>query len=345
MKNPTIKFICLLFILSLYGCSKITNPVENNNTMTWNNGLPNYSVSSLCANGNTFFAGTGDNGLFISVDNGASWAMLTTNFFAKYSEPTNHSLSDYRSINSIIANGENLFVGIGFGEYGGVFLSTDGGLSWNERDAGLVYQFNALVSFIPCVNCFAIIGNNLFAGTNGGVYRSTDNGISWIAANIDMSYQVMRLAVIGNNLFAGTTGEGVFISTNNGNNWTAVNTGLTNPDIYGLASIGENLFAGAFQSTGNTTGGIFLYATNGMNWTNTINTGLTNHMIDALIANGTNLYAGTNSGIFRSTNNGTSWTDLSSGTSLDSSAVISLVIDGSNLLAGTNGNGLWHLNL
>jgi len=344
MNYSANKIICLLFILSFYGCSKINDPVENNNIMTWKNAFPDYSVSSLCVNDNKLYAGTVDKGLFFSFDNGASWVQLPSNFFSKYSEPTNHPLYIPHTITSIFADKEKLFVGIGFGTYGGVFLSTDAGLTWNERDAGLVYHFNAQNSFIPSVNCLTIAGGNFYAGTNEGVYRSTDYGMSWIATNADMSYQVTRLAVIGNNLFAGTSGEGVFISTNYGNNWTAVNTGLTNIDIYGLASIGKNLFAGAFQSPGNTTGGIFLSTTNGINWTNTLNKGLSNHQIDALISIGANLYAGTNNGIFRSTNNGADWTDISSGTRLDSSAVISIAVDGTNILVGTN-SGIWHLPL
>jgi ligand-binding sensor domain-containing protein len=159
------------------------------------------------------------------------------------------------------------------------------------------------------------------------------------------NYSVSSLCVSSNNLFAGTTGEGVFLSTNNGNSWTAVNTGLTNTNIYGLVSIVTNLFAGSFQSPGDSTGGIFLSTNNGIIWKNTINTGLTNYRIDVLLANGVNLYVGTNSGVFRSTDQGTSWVDISSGTSLDSSAVISLATDGSDLIAGSNGNGLMRLSL
>jgi hypothetical protein len=331
MKYSIIKFICILFILSVYSCNKINGPYEGTGPTSQINNLNNYSVSSLCVNGNNIFAGTGNNGLFLSANYGLSWILLSTNFFAKYSEPTTHYLAFYRSINSIINNGNNLFVGIGFGPFGGVFLSTDNGSTWNERDSGLIYQNSSWESFIPCINCFANIGNNLFAGTNNGVYLSSDNGINWKPANANMQNQVVRLAVIGNDLFAGTTGEGVFLSTNNGNSWTAVNSGLTNSNIYGLASIGTNLFAGAFQSPGDSTGGIFLSTNKGISWKNTLNTGLTSKLIDVLFANGNNLYAGTNSGLFRSTNQGTSWVLI------DSSLFISLATDGSNLIAGGNG--------
>ena len=65
-------------------------------------------------------------------------------------------------------------------------------------------------------------------------------------------------AVSGNNIFAGVavpvygTGLGVFLSTDNGNSWTAVNTGLTNLNIQAIAISGSNIFAGTNG------GGIFL---------------------------------------------------------------------------------------
>ena len=48
----------------------------------------------------------------------------------------------------------------------------------------------------------------------------------------------------GSNLFAGTFRGGVFLSTNNGRSWTAINTGLTNLDVYAFAVNGSNLFVG-----------------------------------------------------------------------------------------------------
>jgi len=57
-----------------------------------------------------------------------------------------------------------------------------------------------------------------------------------------------------------------------------------------------------------------------------------------LAASGTNLYAGTsNSGVFLSTNNGTSWTAVNSG--LTNTLVQSLAVSGTNLFAGTVGSG------
>jgi len=54
---------------------------------------------------------------------------------------------------------------------------------------------------------------------------------------------------------------------------------------------------------------------------------------------GTNLFAGTGGGVFLSTNNGTSWTEVNSG--LTNPDVLALAVSGTNLLAGTNGGGVF----
>jgi hypothetical protein len=181
------------------------------------------------------------------------------------------------------------------------------------------------------IQCIAVSGTNLFAGTgNGEIYLSTNNGTSWTAVNTGLTnWPILALAVSGTNLFAGSEQTGVFLSTNNGTNWTAVNTGLTNKVILTLAVSGKNLFAG-------TEGGVFLSTNNGTNWTE-VNTGLTNTVVRTLAVSGTNLFAGTEGGVFLSTNNGTNWTEVNAG--LTNKAVRALTVSGKNLFAGTYGIG------
>ena len=65
-----------------------------------------------------------------------------------------------------------------------------------------------------------------------------------------------------------------------------------------------------------------------------VNTGLTDAAVYALAVSGTNLFAGTYGGVFLSTNNGTSWTEVSTG--LTNAAVHALAVSGTNLFAGTS---------
>jgi beta-lactamase regulating signal transducer with metallopeptidase domain len=156
------------------------------------------------------------------------------------------------------------------------------------------------------INCFAVSGKNLFAGTNGGVYLSTNDGASWNAAGL-INTDISALALSGENLFAATY-RGVFLSSNYGKSWNEVNNGLTNTDVVALAVSGKNLFAGTFG------GGIFLSTNNGTSWTEK-NNDQSNIMVRALAISGENLFAATNRGVFLSTDNGTSWTEVNNGLS------------------------------
>jgi ligand-binding sensor domain-containing protein len=95
------------------------------------------------------------------------------------------------------------------------------------------------------VECLAVSGSSLFAGTHdGGVYRSTDNGANWTAVNSGLTdTPIHALATNGAGVFAGTD-AGVFRSSDNGASWSAVNSGLTSTDVHALAVRGTSLFAG-----------------------------------------------------------------------------------------------------
>ena len=182
-----------------------------------------------------------------------------------------------------------------------------------------------------CVQCFAVAGANIFAGTQNlygvyGVFRSTNNGISWAQTGL-MNHNIWCLAVSpngtgGTNLFAGTYGDGVFLSTNDGDSWNLVDNGLTDPDVRALVISGTNMFAWTFGD------GVVLSTNNGANWTQT---GL-HEWVNALAISGTNIFAATDtSGIYRSTNNGGTWTQSKS----NREWVVALTVSGSSVFAAT----------
>ncbi|MFA6572486.1 MAG: T9SS type A sorting domain-containing protein, partial [Bacteroidota bacterium] len=112
----------------------------------------------------------------------------------------------YEEVYSLINNGNNLFAGV----YGGVYLSTDRGNSWNARNSG----FGPYTS----IYSFDVIGNNLFA-VYGGVIFTTDNGNSWFNKSNGLAYDVYgndtvykatTIIISGNYIFAGTSGRGIF---------------------------------------------------------------------------------------------------------------------------------------
>jgi photosystem II stability/assembly factor-like uncharacterized protein len=108
-----------------------------------------------------FFAGTEDNGVFVSRDGGKNWS--TTNSGLKHL--TVYSIACDRS------NADILYVGT---HGGGVYRSSDGGRSWNQKTEGL----SNLV--IHSLVVFPSNPSVVFAGTlNGGLFRSADGGEHW----------------------------------------------------------------------------------------------------------------------------------------------------------------------
>jgi uncharacterized protein (TIGR03437 family) len=63
------------------------------------------------------------------------------------------------------------------------------------------------------------------------------------------------------------------------------------------------------------------------------------HKVRALVVSGTTLFAGANSGVWSTTDNGTTWTQVNSG--LTTTDVRALVLSGTTLYAGTNGGGVF----
>jgi hypothetical protein len=92
----------------------------------------------------------------------------------------------------------------------------------------------------------AVIGTNLFAGTNnGGVYMTNNNGANWILVNNGIPTQyISSLISSGVNLFAGTA-AGAYFSANNGTSWISKNQGISSTDsITALTISGNYIFAG-----------------------------------------------------------------------------------------------------
>ena len=71
-----------------------------------------------------------------------------------------------------------------------------------------------------------------------------------------------------------------------------------------------------------------------------LNNGLPNEAIRALAISGSNIFAGTDVGMYLSTNNGSSWDAISNGLPANT-RVLSIAISGSNVFAGTNNQGVF----
>ncbi|MGV8017704.1 MAG: T9SS type A sorting domain-containing protein [Ignavibacteria bacterium] len=229
---------------------------------------------------------------------------------------------------------------------GGISLSTNSGLNWQETSLfkftnSVGYNNNTLFAGISNegvkistnngtnwsntelnsqnIYCYAFSGSYCFAGSwnSLGVFRSTNNGNNWIQTSLNKS--VSALNYLNANLYAGTYLEGVYMSSDYGNNW--IQTSLNSTSIYSLTSSGTNIYAG----TG--TNGVYYSSNNGANW---ISIGLNGMTVSALSVYGSNIFAGTwSNGIYYSTNNGANWIS----TSINNRTVYSLYHNGTYLMA------------
>jgi hypothetical protein len=239
--------------------------------------------------------------VFVGTVNGGVWK--TSN--ATAATPTWTPLTDTQlpalSIDSLAmspVNPNTLFAGTGstssdrsYGSPGfGVARSTDGGATWTIL-AAATFTGRAITSIVPTT----LSGGNVvlaatLRGTLAGVYRSTDNGVSFtrISGNgtsglpdagvsqliADPGNASRFYAGVPQN-FGGGAAAGVYRSDDGGVTWAPFNTNLT-----GLATSLRILLA------------IHNDATNNVVYADVINTG------------------GTLSGVFRSANQGGSWTSL-----------------------------------
>lgn len=231
-------------------------------------------------------------------------------------------------VNSFAVSGSNIFVG---GD-GGVFLSSNNGLSWTDVSNNLPSSGS--------VHSLIFSGSNLFAGTdNHGVYKSSDNGENWVGSNNGLIINdALAFVVSGLNIFVSVDGGSlarVFRSTDNGASWINVTNNITSTgDIVSFTILGSNLFAGSGI-------GVNLTTDNGLTWTYVSNGIPSNAYVKALTVSGSAVFAGTiNSRIFISNNNGITWNGINNGLP-NRFPVTALTNIPSNLFASSDSNGVY----
>jgi photosystem II stability/assembly factor-like uncharacterized protein len=229
-------------------------------------------------------------------------------------------------INDIVVQDFNLFATT---EGDGIFLSTDEGITWRTVNTGLT---NTKVELLGVSDSIILAATaNPFL-----VFKSTNDGLNWILANSGLP-QIGVWSFVNSeaNFFAGTQDSGIYLTTNNGLNWNRTDTGqiynLTNEEPIDLAFNGNSLFAGLSNY-----GGVGISNDYAKTW----NKVLLGFWVQALSVCNGNVFAGTDyHGVFRSTNQGLSWSQVNTGlTTLD---IAAFGISNTNLFSGTLGGGVF----
>ena len=201
-------------------------------------------------------------------------------------------------------NSQVVYVG---SQSGGLRKSSNGGDSWSNVNIPLNNATVSSIVFDP------VIPSTMYVGAGNGVFRSTDSGTTWTALNnfpLPFIPAVRVLAIDPTNtatIYAGSFNQGLFKSTNGGANWTLMNTGMGGSNPNSITAIAIDPFD-----------------------TSTIYTG-----------HGTGSFTGFGGSINKSTNGGTSWTQLTNGVStFQINAIVADRVTANTFYAATIGGGV-----
>jgi photosystem II stability/assembly factor-like uncharacterized protein len=322
-------FLVIIFLLPM---------LSNNCLGQWvkMNGPYGGNIKSFTVNGAYIYAGTDNNGVYISGDNGLSWSsvnnglgeipvyslstsgnqILACTEYGLFSSSTNGTnwtcLLPNQKVYSIAVSGSDLYAGTS----NGLFKGINNGSTWTQINIG-----------VPYLKIMALLktGSSIIAGTSGfGIYRSIDNGLTWNSVNNGLhSLYITSLAISGNTIYAGTSTYGVFQSSLTANSWQEINDGLTTMNIYALSIKGQNIFAGSAQ-------GVFSCDISGKTWKNRFKSSA----IPGLYTTGNLIIAGSSGvGAYISVDNGTTWTQ----SGLQDLAINKIAKLGSQIITRTSG--------
>ena len=242
-------------------------------------------------NPGAIYLGTYDNGIFKSVDYGATWTPINLGL-------TNTSI---RCIAVHPTNPDTVLAGTGTN--GGVFTSADGGLSWIQcPDTAASVSAAVKIVYDPTRS------TRIFVATGShGVIVSHNGGVTWsrLARGLT-SFLTRSLAVVDTVRYVGTDSSGVFYATLSDTLWRPANNGLTNLQVDALlARSRTEVWAGtdgggAYHTTNG--GGSWSQAGGGMLFTNVFALGIS--------PTSSHVYSGTGFGdqFWTSANQGGSWT-------------------------------------
>lgn len=308
-----MKLLNCLFIAAIAMVSQSTQA-------QWTNtgGPPSRAIQCFTIADSNIIAGT-DGGLVRSTSNGLNWGNIGGGM----------PYPNTRALLSVTSYPFNTLAGTINGR---ISMSSNYGSTWTGFPVDSV-QMPGLAH----IN--SIIKNNseFWAGTDRGIYLLPQFYplSTWIplhAGLVSGEFTVVRAMLERNgDIFAGTN-SGVY---KRGLDWVQKNNGLTNTNVTTLTSAGGLLVAGTSQGS---TGGVYLSSDNGETWT----LSKSDPWVTSILIVGSTIFVGSfGDGVWRSTNNGTTWGQINDGFAGAAYYVLSLAANGQFIFAGTNNANVW----
>ena len=275
-------------------------PVHNGMPIIFTGHYP--VITSLLSAEGYIFAGSQGQGMYRSSDGGTSWDSVNTGLPLVPNNP-----DFYEGIYSSISYSSRLFLGL---SGGGIYISSDGGQSWYEGAGDfLTYAY---------VFDFTIDREGLLAATFDGLFRSTSVDSIWNPVFTRFPKIVSVQAMISTPDYLIASGysdswngsiSNTYYTSDTGNNWNVIDT--TTPP-----GLGFRCFAsGDGYLWGGMVLGIFSSSDQGLHW-NQVSVDsifLVNSILiksDYILAACGTDYPGVFGGIYKSTDDGSSWSTV-----------------------------------
>jgi photosystem II stability/assembly factor-like uncharacterized protein len=258
------------------------------------------------------YAGTNFAGAQVSLDRGATWAILPAGV------DDEHEFGYGIWIDP--SNGQKIFLGNEV--MWGLGWSQDGGATWSAAGQGFTGRGSRGVAFDPSdsqrIYAGAMVGNAFF--------KSTDGGVTWSGRRFGSpAVYVIGVAVdplSPNIVYAGTQNEGVFKSADYGDTWKS--TASAPPGAITYLTLDPTKSGRLFASTATA---FYLSEDGGERWADVLNMPAWTVTIDPNMPSIVYATARTQ-GVFRSVDGGHNWQSLNSGiTALSMGRSAPVIID------------------
>ena len=246
-------------------------------------------------------------GMYKTTNGGMNWTKIATT--ATVGSYIAEIVIDYNNTNNVYCTG-NL----------GVFKSTNAGINWTS-----VLVFNSTSLIIDPVNPLILYAGS--GNVSSQIYKSTDGGMIWTLLTNGLTTSNGRrtqLAISRDNpnyiyaSIASTSGslQGLYRTTNGGDNWTLQNSTTNYMSSQGWYDNAVTVISG--NPDGVVVGGLDVYvSTNGgvtltkkSTWSTSNPSNFSHADIHYLTYRGNVLFCCSDGGVYKSTNNADSWSDL-----------------------------------
>jgi photosystem II stability/assembly factor-like uncharacterized protein len=259
-------------------------------------------------------------GIYNPIDDGRNW-------YPFYPSTNNYYIKDFKILNSGV-----MFMGTrtSSGTLNGGFFRSTNGQSWDKI-------LNTEVWMLKNEN-----DSLIYIGTewHQGLYRYNENQntMEHLLSSVSVFSFTSKLGGIllaGSDHYEGT----MYRSTDNGDTWEISADGLGPVSITSLVTNSQGYILAATYSSSPTGYGIYQSSDSGVSWNQSA---ITEGNFNVLFLNSNGkIFAGGEKGkIFQSTNDGSTWTDISSGLPYDRILYLNQN-PGGYLLAGTSENGIY----